>query len=195
MSEEFKKRSLNLFLAKASDDNDKTRVFEPTGEYLILKSHEGGYFTHAYNCEKDVDTTGVTAGQGKGYLKFVITDGSDEVGRELVDEWRMGRVEVIVSYREFQQENGGSWVNTKCVTAAGYISSCKLVRGESKIGVEVHTIRTLNENDAVGKRDFSVDCVNGNSTIMGGTLGKRQPMPIAPIADADSDNWDPPLMA
>lgn len=195
MSEEFKKRSLNIFLAKASDDNDKSRVFEPDGEYLILKNHEGGYFTHAYECSKDVITKGVTAGQGKGYLKFILKDGSDEVGRELVDEWRMGRVEVIISYREWQQENGGSWTNTKCVTAAGYISSCDLCPGESNIGVEVHTIRTLNENDAVGKRDFAVDCVNGSSTIKGGSLGKRQPTPMAPIAEAEADNWDPPLMA
>ncbi|MEM9461966.1 MAG: hypothetical protein AAGF11_47845, partial [Myxococcota bacterium] len=115
MSDEQKKRSIHIFTAKPSSDNDETRVWEPDGEFLILKNHQGGYFTNAYRCGKDLDMSGVMSGRGKGFLALAIEEGEDEVGKELVEEWRQGRIEVVGVYREWKQEEG-VWENKKTVT-------------------------------------------------------------------------------
>ncbi|MCA9706481.1 MAG: hypothetical protein KDK70_11580 [Myxococcales bacterium] len=194
MSDEQKKRSLHIYTAKPSSDNDETRLWEEDGDYLILKNHQGGYFEHAYRCGKDIDMSGVMSGRGKGFIAMQIEEGEDEVGRELVEEWRQGRVEVIGVYREWKQENDGMWTNKKTVTFWSYISSAHLVAGPSSIAFEVHTVRVITQNDAIGTRDYSIDCITGSSTIRGGTLGDRTPQPIDPPgAGPQSDDWDAPL--
>ena len=188
MSDEQKKRSLHIFTAKPSSDNDETRIWEPDGEYLILKNHQGGYFTHAYRCSKDLDMSGVMSGRGKGFLALAIEEGEDEVGKELVEEWRQGRIEVVGVYREWKQEEG-VWENKKTVTVWGYIASANLKAGASSLAFEVHCVRVITQNDAIGTRDYSIDCITGASTIRGGTLGARTPEPIDPTESPESDDW------
>ena len=188
MSDEQKKRSLHIFTAKPSSDNDETRIWEPDGEHLILKNHQGGYFTHAYRCGKDIDMSGVLSGRGKGFIALAIEEGEDEVGKELTEEWRQGRIEVVGVYREFKQEEG-VWENKKTVTVWGYISSANLQAGPSTLGIEVHCIRVITQNDAIGTRDYSIDCITGASTIRGGSLGGRTPTPLIPLGMPESDDW------
>lgn len=188
MSDEQKKRSLHIFTAKPTNDNDETRVWEPDGEFLVLKNHQGGYFTHAYRCASDIDLGGVMAGRGKGFASISIEEGEDEAGRELVEEWRQGRIEVVAVYREWKQEEG-VWENKKTVTMWGYIASASLKAGPSSIGLEIHTMRGIAQNETVGTRDYCVDCVTGSSTIRGGTLGSRTPQPIDPPGTPESDDW------
>jgi len=194
MSDEQKKRSLHIFTAKPSSDNDETRVWEPDGESVILKNHQGGYFTHAYRCGTDIDMSGVMSGRGQGFINFDIEEGEDEVGKELTEEFRQGRIEVITMYREWKQEEG-TWENKKTVTVWGYVSSADLKAGSSSIAVEVHTVRVITQNDAIGTRDYAIDCVTGASTIRGGTLGARQPQPIACPGSPESDDWGTELNA
>ena len=132
VADDNKKRSLHIFTATPSNDNDQTRVWQPDSEGLILKDHQGGYFEHAYLCSQDMDDTNVQAGMGRGFATFQIEDGGDEAGKALIDEWRQGRVEVVAVYREWKLESGaGVWENKKVVTAWGYISTARLARGAS----------------------------------------------------------------
>jgi hypothetical protein len=188
MSDEQKKRSIHIYTAKPSSDNDETRVWEEDGEYMILKNHQGGYFTHAYRGSTDLDLSGVMSGRGKGYVSFQIEEGEDEAGRELCQEWRQGRIEVIVVYREFKQEEG-IWENKKTVALWGYIANCNLVAGPSSLGIEVHCIRHIAVNDAIGTRDYAIDCITGASTIKGGSLGARMPHSIVPPGTPESEDW------
>lgn len=192
MSDEQKKRSIHVYTAKPSNDNDETRVWEPDGEFLVLKNHQGGYFTNAYRGAQDIDLKGVMAGRGKGFASMSIEEGEDEAGRELVEEWRQGRIEIICLYREWKQEEG-SWENKKTVTMWGYIANANLQRGPSSLGIEVHCVRVINQNDALGTRDYSIDCITGASTIKGGSLGSRQPSPIEPPGTPESEDWGAPL--
>jgi len=196
VADDNKKRSLHIFTATPSNDNDQTRVWQPDSEGLILKDHQGGYFEHAYLCSADLDATNVQAGMGRGFATFQLEDGGDEAGQALIEEWRQGRVEIVAVYREWKLENGtGTWENKKVVTAWGYISTARLARGASSISLEVHVIRTTSVNDSLGTRDYSVDCVTGSSTIKGGTLGSRQPEHLPPTGTPESDNWGDPLSA
>jgi hypothetical protein len=191
-----KKRSVHIFTATPSNDNDQTRVWIPDGGGLILKDHEGGYFTNAYVGAKDMDDTNVQAGMGRGFVSFEIEDGGDEAGKMLIDEWRQGRMEVVIVYREWKLESGqGVWENKKVVTVWGYLNGSRLARGASTISVEVHVFRTTSVNDSLGTRDYSIDCVTGSSTIKGGTLGARTPTHIDPPGDPEADNWESPLSA
>ncbi|MCA9654846.1 MAG: hypothetical protein H6712_26265 [Myxococcales bacterium] len=194
MSAEQKQISLQIFTATPDSDNDETRRWVPDGDNLILKNHRGGYFTHAYVCNKDIDMSGVMSGRGKGFISFAIENGEDEVGRELVEEWRQGRIEVVFMYREWKQEEG-IWENKKTVTVWGYVASASLQKGPSSIASEVHVVRVVTQNDAIGTRDYSIDCITGASTIRGGDLGARQPEPIDPgtIGTPDSSDWGAPL--
>jgi len=189
-----KKRSLHIYTAKPSDDNDESRVFQEDGEYMILKNHQGGYFTHAYRCSADLDLSGVMAGRGKGYASFQVEEG-DEAGAELCQEWRQGRIELIAVYREWKEEEG-VWENKKTVVIWGYISNCNLQAGSpGSVGFEVHCVRHEVVNDALGTRDYAIDCITGASTIKGGSLGARMPHSIAPPGDPEADNWGTPLEA
>ncbi|MEM9460327.1 MAG: hypothetical protein AAGF11_39515 [Myxococcota bacterium] len=188
MSDEQKKRSLHIYTAKPTNDNDETRVWEPDGDYLILKNHQGGYFTHAYRVATDIDMSGVMSGRGRGMVGLNVQEGEDEVGKELVEEWRQGRIEVIVIYREFKQEEG-VWENKKTVTLWGYIANASMQAGASSVTFEVHTVRVITQNDAIGTRDYSIDCITGASTIRGGTLGARTPTPLIPLGVPESDDW------
>jgi len=188
MSDEQKKRSLHIFTAKPSSDNDETRVWELDGEYLVLKNHQGGYFTNAYRCAKDIDMGGVMSGRGKGFIALALEDGEDEVGRELVEEWRQGRIEVVGAYREFKQEEG-VWENKKTVIIWGYIASASLSAGASSLSFEVHCVRVVTQNDAIGTRDYSIDCITGASTIRGGSLGARTPEAPPTPWTPESDDW------
>jgi hypothetical protein len=188
MSEAQKKRSLHIYTAKPSSDNDETRVFEPDGEYMILKNHQGGYFTHAYRCSSDLDLSGVMAGRGKGYCSFALEDG-DEAGAELCQEWRQGRIETIAVYREWKEEEG-IWENKKTVVVWGYIANANIHPGQAgSIGFEVHCVRHEVVNDALGTRDYAIDCITGASTIKGGSLGARMPNSIDPPGSPEADNW------
>lgn len=194
MADDNKKRSLHIYTATPSNDNDQTRVWQPDGEFMILKDHQGGYFTHAYLGSQDMDDTNVQAGMGRGFVTFQIEDGGDEAGKALIDEWRQGRIEIIAEYREWKLENGtGVWENKKSVVVWGYISTARLVRGASSISVEVHVFRNTSVNDSLGTRDYTIDCVTGSSTIKGGTLGARQAQHIAPPGTPESSNWGDPL--
>lgn len=194
MSDEQKKRSLHIYTAKPSSDNDETRVWEEDGEYMVLKNHQGGYFTHAYRCSTDLDMSGVMAGRGKGYVSFSIEEGEDEAGRELCQEWRQGRIEVIGVYREWKQEEG-IWENKKTVVIWGYIANASLQAGPSSLGFEVHCVRHEVVNDALGTRDYAIDCITGASTIKGGSLGARMPHSIVPPGEPESDDWGATLEA
>jgi hypothetical protein len=194
MSDEQKKRSIHVYTAKPSSDNDETRVWEPDGEFMVLKNHQGGYFTHAYRGSKDLDLSGVMAGRGKGFASFAIEEGEDEAGRELIQEWRQGRIEVIVVYREWKQEEG-IWENKKTVVLWGYIANANLQAGPSSMGIEVHCVRHEVVNDALGTRDYAIDCITGASTIKGGSLGARMPVSIAPPGTPESEDWGEPLEA
>ena len=121
-------------------------------------------------------------------IPVAIEEGEDEVGKELCEEWRQGRIEVIVIYREWKQEEG-VWENKKTVTVWGYISSANLQAGPSTLGIEVHCIRVITQNDAIGTRDYSIDCITGASTIRGGSLGGRTPTPLIPLGMPESDDW------
>jgi hypothetical protein len=187
-NESQKKRSLHIYTAKPSSDNDETRLFEEDGEFMILKNHQGGYFTHALRCGADIDMSGVMSGRGKGYVSFQIEEG-DEVGRELCEEWRQGRIEVIVVYREWKQEEG-IWENKKTVVLWSYIANCSLQPGSAgSLGLEVHVVRHEVVNDAIGTRDYAIDCITGASTIKGGSLGQRMPHSIDPPGAPDSSDW------
>lgn len=194
MSAEQKQISLQIFTATPDSDNDETRRWVPDGDNLILKNHRGGNFTHAYLCSKDIDMSGVMSGRGKGFISFSLENGEDEVGRELCEEWRQGRIEVVGMYREWKQEEG-LWTNKKTVTVWGYIASCNLQKGASSIAFEVHCVRVITQNDAIGTRDYSIDCITGASTIRGGDLGTRQPQPIAAatLGTPESSDWDAEL--
>jgi hypothetical protein len=191
MSDEQKKRSIHIYTAKPSNDNDETRVWQPDGEFMILKNHQGGYFTHAYRASKDIDMSGVMAGRGKGFISFAVEEGEDEVGRELVQEWRQGRIEVVVVYREWKQEEG-MWMNKKTVAVWGYIANANLQAGASSLGIEVHCVTHKAVNDEIGTREYSIDCITGAATIRGGDLGQRTPHSIAPPGSPDSTDWDAP---
>jgi hypothetical protein len=194
MSGDEKKRSIHVFTAMPSNDNDQTRAWIPDGECLVLKDHQGGYFTHAYLGAVDMDDSGIQAGMGRGLVSFAIEDGGDEAGKMLIDEWRQGRMEVIVVYREWKLEGGtGVWENKKVVTAWGYISASRLSRGPSTLSLDVHVFRTTSVNDALGTRDYSVDCITGSTTIKGGSLGARTPIHLAPPGAPEASNWDQPL--
>ncbi len=194
MADDNKKRSLHIYTATPSNDNDQTRVWQPDGEFLILKDHQGGYFTHAYLGSQDIDDTNVQAGMGRGFVTFQIEDGGDEAGKALIDEWRQGRIEIIAEYREWKLENGtGVWENKRSTVCWGYISTARLARGASSISIEVHVFRNTSVNDSLGTRDYAVDCVTGSSTIKGGTLGSRHPEHIAPPGTPESSNWGDPL--
>ena len=194
VADDNKKRSVHIFTATPSNDNDQTRAWIPDGDGLILKDHEGGYFTNAYVGSADMDDSNVQAGMGRGYLTFAIEDGGDEAGQMLLEEWRQGRMEVIAVYREWKLESGtGVWENKKVVTAWGYLSTARMQRGASSLSLEIHVFRTTSVNDSLGTRDYSVDCVTGSTTIKGGTLGARTPIHIAPPGAPESDNWDSPL--
>jgi hypothetical protein len=194
MSVDNKKRSVHVFTAIPSNDNDQTRMWIPDGDGLVLKDHQGGYFTHAYVGSADMNDSGIQAGMGRGFVSFEIEDGGDEAGKMLIDEWRQGRMEVIVVYREWKLESGqGVWENKKVVTAWGYITASRLSRGASSLSLEVHTFRTTSVNDSLGTRDYSVDCVTGSTTIKGGTLGQRTPIHIGPPGAPEAGNWDQPL--
>jgi len=188
MSDEQKKRSVHIFTARPTSDNDETREWEYDGEYLILKNHQGGYFTHAYRASRDIDMSGVMSGRGKGMVTLDLAEGEDEIGCELVQEWRQGRIEVIVVYREWKQEEG-MWENKKTVTLWGYVANARLQAGPSMISFETHVVRVITQNDAIGTRDYAIDCVTGASTIRGGSLGGRMPWPLFPINVPDADNW------
>ena len=194
MSEEQHKRSLHIFIATPSSDNDESREWIPKGnEHIIHKNHQGGYFTDAYRCSKDLDMSGVMSGRGKGFISFSLEDGSDEVACELVEEARQGRVEVICMYRKWKQDNEGLWTNKKTVAVWGYIASCNLQPGASSLSVEVHTVRVITQNDAIGTRDYSIDCITGASSIRGGQLGKRTPQPLPSPGTPESADWDTEL--
>jgi hypothetical protein len=187
-SDEQKQRGLQVFCAKPNGDNDETRVFQETGEYMILKNHRGGYFTHAFRCSADIDMSGVMAGRGKGYVSFQVEEG-DEAGSELCQEWRQSREEVIWVYREWKQEEG-VWENKKTVVGWSYISNANLHPGQpGTIGFEVHVLGHIVVNDAIGTRQYAIDCITGASTIKGGTLGQRSPHSIAPPGTPESEDW------
>ena len=195
MSAEQKQIALHIYTATPENDNDETRRWVDDGEFLILKNHAGGYFTHAYRCSNDINMSGVLSGRGAGTIGLSVENGEDEVGRELLEEWRQGRIEVIGMYQEWKQEEG-TWENKKTVVIWGYITSIDLQAGPSSIGFEVHCVRVITQNDAIGTRDYSIDCITGSSTIRGGSLGPRTPEPIpsASIASPDADNWGEELL-
>ena len=189
MSDPNKKRSVHIFTAKASNDNDETRLWEADGDFMILKSHQGGYFTNALRASEDLDLKGVQAGRGKGYASVKLEAG-DEVGAELVEEWRQARVEVIIEYREWKQFEG-EWTNAKSVCMWGYIASADMKDDQpGSMGYEVHVVRVSNQNDALGTRDYTIDCITGSSTIRGGTLA-RQPEHLDPpgMTEQPAGNW------
>lgn len=194
MSTDSKKRSIHVFTAMPSNDNDQTRAWIPDGGALVLKDHQGGYFTNAYLGAVDMDDSNIQAGQGQGHISFTIEDGGDEAGKMLIDEWRQGRMEVIVVYREWKLEGGtGVWENKKVVTVWGYLDGSRLARGSSMISLEAHVFRTTSVNDALGTRDYCVDCITGSTTIKGGSLGVRTPIHLPPPGVPEASNWDPPL--
>jgi hypothetical protein len=187
-AEDSKKRSVHVYTAKPTTDNDETRVFQEDGEYMILKNHQGGYFTHALRASQDIDMSGVMAGRGKGYVSFQIEEG-DEAGGELLGEWRQARTEVIVVYREWKDEEEVK-ENKKTVVLWGYIANSNLHPGSpGSLGIEVHCVGHIVVNDAIGTRQYAIDCITGASTIKGGSLGSRQPHSIAPPGTPESENW------
>jgi hypothetical protein len=193
MSDPNTKRSVHIFTAKASDDNDDTRKWQPDGDYMILKSHQGEYFTHALRASEDIDLKGVQAGRGRGYASIKLEAG-DEVGSELCEEWRAARVEVVVTYRQWKQFDG-EWTNFKTVTLWGYIASADIKDDQAgSMGFEVHVVRVSNQNDALGTRDYSIDCITGSSTIKGGQL-TRQPehLDTPGMTDQPAGNWAAPF--
>lgn len=192
MTDEHKKRSLNVYTAAASDDNAETRCWEPDGDELLLKNHQGGYFTNSYRLSKDINMSGVVAGRNRGFISFVVEDGSDPVGKELMEEWRQGRIEVVCVYREWKQIED-MWENKKTVVVWGYISTADLHPGECSVSLEVHCVRVITQNESVGTRDYAIDCVTGSSTIKGGTLGARHPQVIPCTGTPEAGNWGPPL--
>lgn len=194
MSDQHKKRSLHVYMAKPTSDNDETRSFEFTGEHVVHKNHQGGYFTDAYRISKDIDMSGVMAGRGKGFVSFAIEEGEDEAARELIEELRQARVEVIAIYREWKQEEE-VWENKKTVVIWGYIANANLQPGPSSLGLEVHSLRHEVVNDALGTRDYAIDCITGASTIKGGSLGARMPVSQPPVGSPEAGNWGEPLEA
>jgi hypothetical protein len=187
-SDEQKQRSIHIYTAKPSDTNDETRQFLEDGEFMILKNHRGGYFTNAFRASVDIDMSGVMAGRGKGYVSFQIEEG-DEAGSELCGEWRQARTETITVYREWKQEEE-IWENKKTVVLWGYIANANLHPGQpGTLGIEVHVLGHIVQNDAIGTREYAIDCITGASTIKGGSLGQRQPHSIAPPGDPDSEDW------
>jgi hypothetical protein len=188
---EDKKRSIQIEYASPTSDNDETRLFQALGQHVIHKNHQGGYFTDCYRASKDIDLSGVMAGRGKGFASLQIEDSSDEAAREQVQEIRQARLEVIMTYREWQQFDG-MWTNTKAVVAWGYIANASLGEGPGSLGLEVHVIRHEVVNDALGTRDYTIDCITGSSTIKGGAP-TRNPDIIPPYGPADGGNWDAPL--
>lgn len=195
MSAEQEKRSLHIYLAKPSNDNDETRAFDYTGEHVVHKNHQGGYFSDAYRISKELDMSGVMAGRGKGYISFQIEEGEDEAAREIVEEIRQSRSEVIAIFRKWKQEEE-VWENKKTVVIWGYIANASLQPGASTMGFEVHCLRHEVVNDALGTRDYAIDCITGASTIKGGSLGDRMPVSQPPPGEAPSaGNWGTPLEA
>lgn len=188
-----KKRSIQIEIASPTNDNDETRLFQANGQHVVHKNHQGGYFTDCYRADKDADLSGVMAGRGKGFVSFSIEEGEDEAARELVQEIRQARLEVIVTYREWQQFDG-MWENTKTVVLWGYIANANLQPGASSMGIEVHVIRHEVVNDALGTRDYTIDCITGSSTLKGGSI-TRMPTSIPPYGPSDGDNWAAPLEA
>lgn len=193
MSDEQKQRSIHIFTCTPSSDNDETRLWQPDGEYIIHKNHRGGYFTHAYRASQDLDMSGVLAGRGKGYVSFNIEEGEDEAARELCQEMRQGRIEVCVIYREFKQELG-IWENKKTVAIWGYIANCSLQAGPSTLGIEAHVVGHAATNEAIGTRQYYIDCITGASSIRGGTLGGRTPKTIDPPGSPESEDWTDALL-
>jgi hypothetical protein len=166
------KRYLHIHLCDALNDNDESRVWQPTGEVVRFKSHQGGYGTDAYEMGADIDCNGVSAGHGKGFVSAMLKDGGDQVARDIIEKLRQGRVEVIWVYRQFEQLNG-VWENTKTVVSAGYFASAALKAGPCSISLECHINAIWTLNESIGADDYQVDCVNGTSTIKGGDLGPR----------------------
>lgn len=193
MSDPNKKRSVHIFTANPSDDNDEKRIWNPDGDFMILKSHQGEYFTNALRAAEDIDLKGVMAGRGRGFASIKLEAG-DEVGAELVEEWRQARVEVVTTYREWKQIQG-EWVNAKTVTLWGYIANADMKDDQpGSLGFEVHVVRVSNQNDALGTRDYSIDCITGSSTIKGGQL-TRQPehLDTPGMTEQPAGNWGAPF--
>lgn len=188
MTDEQKKRSVPIDSAILENDNDETRVWEPDGDCVALEDHQGGDFTRAYRVTSDIDTSGIMSGRHKGFIRLNIEEGADELGKELVEEWRQGRLEVIFIYREFEQE-AGIWEDQKTATAWGYIFSSHLHAGSSPISFEVHTMRVLTANKTADTRDYSIDGITAASTIRGGSLGPRTPTPLTPFGIPASNDW------
>ena len=174
-----KMRSVQIFTANSYGSSDRDRIWSPDGGRVVLNDDRGGYFADAYEAAQDIDMSGVMSEPGVGSTRFIIQDGGDPAGREMVETLRQGHVEVITMYREYKQEEG-IWENKKTVTIWGYIASANLSAGASSLSIEVHTIRVITQNDTIGTRDYSIDAITGVSTLDGGTLGNREPTPINP---------------
>lgn len=174
-----KMRSVQIFTANSYGSSDKNRIWAPDDGRVVLNNDRGGYFADAYVAAQDIDMGGVMSGDGAGSIHFAIEDGGDSAGQRMVETLRQGRTEVIAVYREYKQEDG-VWENKKTVTTWGYIASANLIAGPSSLSIEVHTIRVISQNDAIGTRDYAIDAITGASTLYGGTLGNREPTPINP---------------
>ncbi len=183
------KRCLHIHICEAINDNDESRIFVLRGEERVtFKSHQGGYFTDAFECAEDIDLSGVSAGHGKGFVSVAVQDGGDQVARDIVEKLRQGRMEVAWVYRQFEQLNG-VWENTKTVVSGGYIASANLRAGRCQLSLECHVNAVWTRNESIGSDDYQVDCVNGTSTIKGGDLGERTLMIPPCPGTAINDSW------
>ncbi len=184
-----KVRSVHVFTASAYGSGEESRIWASDGGWVEsdLDNGLGGYFEDAYVATRDLDMSGVMAGCVDSTIELFLEDGGDPASQGKVESLRKGGNEVITMYREYKQEEG-VWENKKTVTVWGYISSADLSAGPSSLAFEVHTVRVITQNDAVGTRDYAIDCITGASTIRGGTLGARTPEPIDPLGQR-SPGW------
>ena len=192
------KISATIHIARPSDTDEKSRVFEPTGEYVQFKSSGTGYFEHAFELTQPVDDSNVQSGMGIGMLSIAIKDGGDQAAQSTIRALRQGRQEVILVYREFRQEaeSGRSmWTNIRTLTAWCYISMARLNPGASSMSFEVHCMRDTTQDDVNGQMMLSLDLLAGDKAFGDQSLGKRQPKHLDPPGTPESEDWDELLNA
>ncbi len=182
-------RSLHIFLAKPSSDNDLSREWQPTGEHIKLKNHKGGYFTDAFELSDELNLSGVQPGVGRGYATFQIEAGEIDDGAVYqIQKLQHTRVESIFVYRVWTLHEG-KWSNQRVVTVWGYISTAMLTARGSNISIEIHVLKTDVSIEGIGGDHYCCDCVSGTVGE-----GQRKPGHMAPPVEGDvGENWGAPL--
>lgn len=189
VADEHTQRFLHIYYAKPSNDNEKTRLWEPTGEHIKLKSHKGGRGHDAVEVQGDFDLSGIQAGIGRGFVSVQIASGADdEAYKYLVLRSCQLREEVIVEIRDWQLYNK-EWTNTKAVALWCYISNARLSGTSGSLTFEVHVARIDVMNDTLGSAGHIVDCVTGSS----GDRSVREPQHLAPPDGEVGPNWGEPI--